>query len=123
MAYLELVLFVGAIIGLIYWAQRVRLKPNQIAILQAVADAENLQVEQGTGTASISGQREGIGIRVHPIMGGWAVTLSGVSDEAAARAQLPDAQVGAGRVQLDTPLEVDAIRAAIARGWAAVQAG
>lgn len=123
MAYLELILLVAAIVTLIYWAQTVRLKPNQLAVLRAVAEAEGLQVEQGTGTASVSGRRDGLGVRVHPIMGGWAVTVSGIQDEDAARARLPEAEIGAGRLQLSTPLEVDAIRSTIARAWGAVQSG
>lgn len=123
MAYLELILFIAAIVGLIYWAQRARLKPAQVEVLRAVATAEGLALEQGTGTASVRGQRGAFEVRVHAIMDGWAVTVQGEFDAEAAHARLPDAQVGADRLQIVVPLAIDPIRAAIAEGLSAVAQG
>lgn len=116
MAYLELILLVSAIVALIVLAQRSRLKTKDYAALQAVADRRGLVVERGEGTAAVVGAVDGRSVRVHAIMDGWAVTIGGVTDENAARAALPDAAIGAGRLQLPTTLDADAIDAAIERG-------
>lgn len=122
MAYLELILLITAIITLIVVAQRGRLKTSEHALLRDVAADHGLEVEAGEGTAALVGSIDGRSVRVHAIMDGWAVTVSGVTDEAAARRAAPDAQVGAGKLQLTTPLDADAIGAAIERAVRAASA-
>ena len=122
MAYLELILLVAAIITLVVMAQRGRLKASEHDVLRDVAAAHGLQVEAGEGTATLTGSIDGRGVRVHAIMDGWAVTVSGVTDEAAAKLAAPDAQVGAGKLLLTTPLETDAMHVAIKRALSAASA-
>lgn len=120
MAYLELILLVAAIVALIVVAQRSRLKGDDYAVLEAVARRHGLRVERGQGTAHVEGAIDGRPIRVHAVFEGWAVTVSGVVDEAAARAALPDATVGAGKLQIATALDAEAIDAALRRALAAI---
>ena len=115
MAYLELILLVAAVTSLIVIAQRGRLKASDLSVLQQVADAHGLRVEPGEGTAALVGIIDGRAVRVHAVMDGWAVTVSGVDDAAAAARAAPDAQVGAGKLQIQTPLDADAMCAAIER--------
>lgn len=122
MAYLELILLIAAIVALIVVAQRGRLKASDYAVLSAVAAAHGLEVERGEGTAALSGVIDGRPVRVHAILGGWAITVTGVDDEGAALAAAPDAQVGAGKLQLATSLDADAMGAAIARALNAAAA-
>lgn len=113
MAYLELILLVTAVATLVVIAQRSRLKPREINILREVGEARGLQVEAGVGTASLAGIIDERRIRVHAIMDGWAVTISGAFDPAAAAQAAPGAQIGAGKLQVLTTLEVAAMTAAI----------
>lgn len=122
MAYLELILLVTAIVTLIVVAQRGRLKASEHALLRDVAAAQGLEVEAGEGTADLVGSIDGRPVRVHAIMDGWAVTVSGITNEVAAKRAAPDAQVGAGKLQLTTPLDAKAMCAAIERAVRAASA-
>lgn len=121
MPFIELGLLVAALVALVVLAQRSRLKSSDYDVLQAVGARRGLALERGQGTAALAGQVAGRTVRVHAILGGWAVTVEGVDDPDAARAALPEATIGAGRLQLLVPLEVDAIDVAITRGIAACE--